>query len=195
MSSRESASWVPKHISSESIRYTIVTMILNCKTYIKCSQIHKIIQSNNNKISKGKHNSSQDREGKTPYDPTISTKPAIHQDRDISRTQERERDQTHSYWHKPSAPRVDYSLLIMVATGMMKMATRCRFMSGTSTQKGNSFWKLEFHYCRMLLMRHYDQRPFDKTVCDAIIANGGVKNHQKGAKRLRWRMHQTRFRF
>ena len=31
------------------------------------------------------------------------------------------------------------------------------------------------HYCRMLLTRHYDQRPFDETVCDAIIANGGVK--------------------
>ena len=27
----------------------------------------------------------------------------------------------------------------------------------------------------MLLTRHYDQRPFDETVCDAIIANGGVK--------------------
>ena len=24
-------------------------------------------------------------------------------------------------------------------------------------------------------MRHYDQRPFDETVCDAILANGGVK--------------------
>ena len=57
-----------------------------CKTYIKCSQIHKSIQSDNNEISKGKLNSSQqDREGKTPYDPTILTKPAIHQDRDISR--------------------------------------------------------------------------------------------------------------
>ena len=51
------------------------------------------------------------------------------------------------------------------------------------------------HYCRMLLTRHYDQRPFHETVCDAIIANGGVKNRQKGAKHLRWRMHQTRFRF
>ena len=51
------------------------------------------------------------------------------------------------------------------------------------------------HYCGMLLTRHYDQRPFDETVCDAIIANGGVKNYQKGAKCLRWRMHQTRFRF
>ena len=32
-----------------------------------------------------------------------------------------------------------------------------------------------FHYCWMLLTRHYDQRPFNETVCDAIIANGGVK--------------------
>ena len=31
----------------------------------------------------------------------------------------------------------------------------------------------------MLLTRHYDQRPFDKTVCDAIIANGSVKNPSK----------------
>ena len=35
------------------------------------------------------------------------------------------------------------------------------------------------HYCRMLLTRHYDQIPFDETVCDALIANGGVKNRQK----------------
>ena len=35
------------------------------------------------------------------------------------------------------------------------------------------------HYCRMLLTRHYDQRPFDETVCDAIIANGGVKELSK----------------
>ena len=38
------------------------------------------------------------------------------------------------------------------------------------------------HYCRMLLTRHYDQRPFDETVCDAIIANGGVKDRQKRCK-------------
>ena len=37
------------------------------------------------------NSSQQDREGKTPYDLTILTKPVIHQDRDISRTQERER--------------------------------------------------------------------------------------------------------
>ena len=57
-------------------------MGIHSKTYIKCSQIHKSIQSDNKEISKGKLNSSQqDREGKAPYDPTILTKPAIHQDR------------------------------------------------------------------------------------------------------------------
>ena len=61
-----------------------------CKTYIKCSQIHKCIQSDNNEISKGKLNSSQqEREGKSPYN-LILTKPTIHQDHDISRTWERE---------------------------------------------------------------------------------------------------------
>ena len=34
----------------------------------------------------------------------------------------------------------------------------------------------------MLLTRHYDQRPFDETVCDAIIANVGVKNPSKRCK-------------
>ena len=38
------------------------------------------------------------------------------------------------------------------------------------------------HYCRMVQTRHYDQRTFDATVCDAIFANGGVKNHQKRCK-------------
>ena len=44
---------------------------------------------------------------------------------------------------------------------------------------------LVIHYCMVLLMRHYNQRSFDETVCDAIITNGDVKKHQKGAKRLR----------
>ena len=35
----------------------------------------------------------------------------------------RERDQTHSYWYIPLAPRVNYSLLVMVTAGMMKMAS------------------------------------------------------------------------
>ena len=65
MSPRESASWVPKHISSESIWYPIVTTGIHSKTYIKCSQIHKSIQSDktksqrknsiHNKIERGKH--------------------------------------------------------------------------------------------------------------------------------------------
>ena len=42
--------------------------------------------------------------------------------------------------------------------------------------------KEETHYYRMLLTRHYDQRPFDETVCDSIIANGGVKTRQKRCK-------------
>ena len=75
-----------------------------------------------------KLNSSQeDRGGETSYDPTIIAKLAIHQDHAESRTRERERererDQTHSYWYIPSAPRVNYSLLIMESAGMMKMAT------------------------------------------------------------------------
>ena len=42
----------------------------------------------------------------------------------------------------------------------------------------NILW-LPLQYCRMLLTRHYDQRPFDESVCDAIIANGGVKEPSK----------------
>ena len=38
------------------------------------------------------------------------------------------------------------------------------------------------HYCRMLLMRHYDQRRFDEIVCDALIANSDVKTHKKRCK-------------
>ena len=36
----------------------------------------------------------------------------------------------------------------------------------------------------MLLTRHYDQRPFDETVCDAIIANGGAKNPSKKVQNI-----------
>ena len=77
--------------------------VSTCKTYIKCSQIHKSIQPDNSEASKVKKNNSsqQDREGETPYDPTILTTLAVHQDRAKSRTREREReretDQTHSY--------------------------------------------------------------------------------------------------
>ena len=36
----------------------------------------------------------------------------------------------------------------------------------------------------MLLTRHYDQRPFDETVCDAIIASGGVKQPSKKVQNI-----------
>ena len=41
------------------------------------------------------NSSQQDREGKTPYDLTILTKPVILQDCDISRIREREREIKH----------------------------------------------------------------------------------------------------
>ena len=50
----------------------------------------KVFNPITTKSQREKLNSSQeDREAKTPYDPTILTKPTIHQDRDISRTRER----------------------------------------------------------------------------------------------------------
>ena len=84
---------MPKHTSSESIEHPIVTMGIPRKTYIKCSQIHQSIQSDNSETSKVKLNSSQeDRGGETPYDPTIVAKLVVHQDRAKSRTRERERE-------------------------------------------------------------------------------------------------------
>src|SRR5215216_3888666 len=78
--------------------------VFNCKTYIKCSQIHKSIQFDNNEMSKGKLNSSQDREGKTPYDLTILTKPAIHQYY-ASQEHEREREIKHIATGRNPQPR------------------------------------------------------------------------------------------
>src|SRR5215216_1204540 len=91
MSPRESASRVPKHTSTELIEHPIVTTGIPRKTYIKCSQTHNSIQSDNSETSKVKLNSSQEgRGGETPYDPTIVTKLTVHQDRAKSRTRERE---------------------------------------------------------------------------------------------------------
>ena len=41
----------------------------------------------------------------------------------MKNTRERERDQTNSYWYIPSAPRENYSLLVMESVRMMKMTT------------------------------------------------------------------------
>jgi hypothetical protein len=82
------------------------------------------IQSDNNKTSKGKdsihHN--KGREGRN-----IIWSIYINKAHDTSRSWHlkitRERDETHSYWYIPLTSRVDYSLLVMVAAGMMKMAS------------------------------------------------------------------------
>ena len=49
----------------------------------------------------------------------------------------REIDQTHSYWYIPSAPRVNYSLLVMDSAGMMKMATGDGFPLWQGAGKGS----------------------------------------------------------
>ena len=79
---------MPKHISSESIRHHEYSIVRHISSVLKSIKVFNPITM---KSQREKHNSSQqDREGKTPYDPTILTKPAIHQDRDILRTRDRE---------------------------------------------------------------------------------------------------------
>ena len=43
----------------------------------------------------------------------------------------------------------------------------------------NNFIITSRAYFLQLLTRHYDQRPFDETVCGALITNGGVENTSK----------------
>ena len=59
----------------------------------------------------------------------------------VSRTRERERERelTHSYWYKSSALRVDYSLPIVVAAGMMKMATGDDSLLRQGAETGSRF--------------------------------------------------------
>ena len=96
------------------------TRKLSTITHIKCSQIIKDSIRQQNLKGKTQFIKKIER-GKTPYDSSISTKPALHQDLSISRTRERERerDTTHSYWYIPSAPMENYSLLIMETSGKM----------------------------------------------------------------------------
>ena len=90
--------------------------------------IHRVfsnpLKTQSNKItSNGKLNPLQEsRGGENIIRSNYNSKARVHQDRAKSRTRERERDQTHSYWYIPSAPRVNYSL-VMESAGMMKMAT------------------------------------------------------------------------
>ena len=95
--------------------------ISSCKTHIKCSQIIKdsIRQQN----LKGKTQFIKKIEkGKTPYDSSIATK-LVFTSRSFHLKNTRERDTTHSYWYIPSAPRENYSLLVMETSGMMMMAS------------------------------------------------------------------------
>jgi hypothetical protein len=68
---------------------------------------------------------------------------------------ERERDQTHSYWYIPSAPRVNYSLLVMETAGMMKMATGDGFPLWQGAGMGS---RLVFHGYRGLRRRNFRSR-------------------------------------
>ena len=82
----------------------------------------------------------------------------LHQDRAIEeheREHERERDQTHSYWYIPSAPRVNYSLLVMESTGMMKMDTGDDFPLRWSAETG---FRLVFGGYRALRQRNFWSR-------------------------------------
>ena len=90
------------------------------------SSVLKYLKTQSDKItSKGKLNPLQESRGginiiQSNYNSKArDTSRSYH----LKNTTERERDQTHSYWYIPSAPRENYSLLIMESTGMMKMAT------------------------------------------------------------------------
>ena len=60
---------------------------------------------------------------------------------------ERERDQTHSYWYIPSAPRVNYSLLVMEGARMMKMATSEGSPSGRVPKQGPDWFLVATEAC------------------------------------------------
>ena len=90
------------------------------------SSVLKSLKTQSDKItSKGNLNSLQKRGGGGGRN--IMGSKYNSKARDTSRSYHlkntRERDQTHSYWYIPSAPRENYSLLVMESTGMMKMAT------------------------------------------------------------------------
>src|SRR3990172_13165012 len=95
--------------------------ISSCKTHIKCSQIIKdsIRQQDLKGITQFIKKIER---GETPYDSSIATKP-MFTSRLFHLKNTRERDTTHSYWYIPSAPRENYSLLVMETSGMMKMAS------------------------------------------------------------------------
>ena len=66
---------------------------------------------------------------------------------DQEHERERERDQTHSYWYIPSAPRVNYSLLVMESAGMMKMAIGEGSPSGRVPEQGPDWFVVATEAC------------------------------------------------
>ena len=101
----------------------------------------------------------------------------IHQDRAKSRT--RERYQTHSYWYIPSAPRVNYSLLVMESVGMMKMATG----EGSPLRPGaGTGSRLVFGGYRGLRRRNSRSRLCSGSFC--IYRNFWRRSHVRGGLRV-----------
>ena len=90
----------------------------------------------------------------------------------------RERDQTHSYWYIPSAPRVNYSLLVMENAGMMKMATG----EGSPLRQGAGTGpRLVFGGYRGLRRRTSQSRFFSGGFC--IYRNFWRRSHVRGGLR------------
>ena len=91
------------------------------------SSVLKSLKTQSNKItSKGKLNPLQESRNiiRSNYNSKArDTSRSYHLKNTRERERERERDQTHSYWYIPSAPRVNYSLLVMESAVMMKIAT------------------------------------------------------------------------
>ena len=67
----------------------------------------------------------------------------------MKETREREREtyQTHSYWYIPSAPRVNYSLLVMESAGMMKIAIGEGSPSGRVPKQGPDWFLVATEAC------------------------------------------------
>ena len=92
---------------------------------------------------------------------------------------ERERDQTHSYSYIPSAPRVNYSLLVMESAGMMKMATG----EGSPLRQGaGTGSRLVFGGYRGLPRRNSRSRLFSGGLC--IYRNFWRREQVRGGPRV-----------
>ena len=88
-----------------------------------------------------------------------------------------ERDQTHSYWYIPSAPRVNYSLLVMETAGMMKMASGDGFPLRQGAETGS---QLVLRGYRGLWRRNFRSRVLFGGFC--IYKKIGLGNKSGGAR-------------